>query len=141
MKRYLVATLTLFVLSPRSNFAQSIRAEDLRTQCAAQGMSEARATCALIIKVFMDGFIEGVGKGVLGVYTYDSEVRAAVESIPMKEMAPRISLVGERATCLKNVSVQALTAAFVEKMRTEPALREEPYREALTRTIVSQYCK
>ncbi len=89
----------------------------------------------------MDGFIEGVGKGVMGVYAYDSKVLSTVAETPVKEMVPRIQQVADKATCIQRVSVADLAATFVKHVRAEPSLAGKSYREALTRTIVSNYCQ
>jgi hypothetical protein len=85
--------------------------------------------------------IEGVGKGVMGVYAYDSKVLSTVAETPVKEMAPRIQQVADKATCIQRVSVADLAATFVKHVRAEPLLAGKSHREALTRTIVSNYCQ
>lgn len=120
--------------------AQSITAGALATHCSAAEGTEGKSVCTLIVKAFMDGFLEGVGKGVMGVYTYDPEVSAAFGSRPMKDMAPRIQQVNEKAACIQRVSVGALVDAFVQRVQADPALRGKNYREALTRTVVANYC-
>jgi hypothetical protein len=121
--------------------AQSLNAADLAKHCSASDATEERAICSLVIKVFMDGFIEGVGKGVMGAYAYDSKVLSTVANTPMKEMAPRIQQVADKATCIQRATVGELAAMFVKHVRAEPSLAAKNYREALTRTIVSNYCQ
>jgi hypothetical protein len=120
---------------------ERLTAGDLATHCSAGDATEAKAVCSLVIKTFMDGFIEGVGKGVMGVYAYDSKVLSTVAETPVKEMAPRIQQVADKATCIQRVSVADLAATFVKHVRAEPLLAGKSHREALTRTIVSNYCQ
>ena len=120
--------------------AQSLTAGDLATHCSAGDATESKAVCSLVIKVFMDGFVEGVGKGVMAVYTYDSKVRSSVADTLGTEMVPRIQQVAEKATCIQRVSVAELVAAFVKYVRANTLLTGKSYSEALTRTIESNYC-
>lgn len=140
MKRAM-SCLAIGVLFTTGTAAQSLTAGDLARQCSAGDTTEERAVCSLVIKTFMDGFLEGVGKGVLGVYAYDSKVLSTVADTPVKEMAPRIQQVADKATCIQRVSVGDLAATFVKHVRAEPSLAGKSYREALTRTIVSNYCQ
>jgi hypothetical protein len=77
----------------------------------------------------------------MGVYAFDSKVLSTVADTPIKEMAPRIQHVADKATCIQRVSVDQLAAMFVKYVRTEPSLAVKSYRDALTRTIVSNYCQ
>jgi hypothetical protein len=120
-------------------YSQSIKAEDLEKLCTAKAESE-RMSCALIVKVYMDGFIEGIAKGVLDTYKLDPQVLAIVKDIKMKDAAPRIGKVVGAATCIQHVSVTEMTDSYIEYVRTNPAIRQEHYRKAMTRTIVSKYC-
>lgn len=140
MSRMCVALLFV-ALVPIAASGQSLVAKELATHCTAADETEAKAVCLLVVKAFMDGFIEGVGKGVLGVYTYDAKVSADVANVPAREMAPRIQQVADRATCLQRVTVGELVAAFVRHLRGDPSLASKNYREALTRTIVANYCQ
>jgi hypothetical protein len=88
----------------------------------------------------MDGFIEGVAKGVQDTYKLDSQVLTLVNDIKMKDAAPRIGKVVEAATCIKRVSVTEMTDSYIEYIRANPTIRPEHYRKAMTRTIVSKYC-
>ena len=138
--KHAMRCLVIGVLFTTGTAAQSLTAGDLARQCGAGDKTEERAICILVIKTFMDGFIEGVGKGVMGVYAYDSKVLSTVAETPVKEMAPRIRQVADKATCIQRVSVADLAATFVKHVRAEPSLAARSYREALTRTIVSNYC-
>jgi hypothetical protein len=133
--------LAIGVLFTSGGAAQSLTAGDLATHCSAGDATEAKAVCSLVIKTFMDGFIEGVGKGIIGVYAYDSKVLSTVADTPVKEMALRIQQVADKATCIQRVSVGELAAKFAKHVRAEPSLAGKSYREALTRTIVSNYCQ
>jgi hypothetical protein len=119
--------------------SQTIKAGDLEKLCTAKDESD-RLSCSLIVKVYMDGFIEGVAKGVLDTYKYDAQVLALVKDTQMKDMAPRIGKVVESATCIHRVSVEGMTDAFLQHVRANPSLREEHYRKALTRAILAKYC-
>jgi hypothetical protein len=137
MKAQLLAVLLICT----SSFAhsQAIKAEDLEKLCIAKAEPE-RMSCALIVKVYMDGFIEGVAKGVLDTYKFDPEVLAIVKDLKMKDAAPRIGKVVGAATCIQRVSVTEMTDSYLEYVRANPAIRQEHYRKAMTRTIVSKYC-
>lgn len=76
MKRYFVALLA--VMCSASTQAQAICAGDLEQLCTAKNESD-RLSCALIVKVYMDGFIEGVAKGVIDTYKLDPQVLALVK--------------------------------------------------------------
>lgn len=120
--------------------AQTIKAEDLQKLCTA-GTEPERASCHLIVKVYMDGFIEGVGKGVMDTYKYDPQIPALIKDIKMKDMAPRMNKVAESATCIQRVSVSEMANTYVQFVRSNPSLQQKNYREAMTRSIVATYCK
>lgn len=120
--------------------AQTIKAEDLEKICTATADSD-RMSCALIVKVYMDGFIEGVGKGVVDTYKYDPQVLALVQDVKMKDMAPRLTKVVELATCIQRLSVGEMTNAYVDFMRKTPSMKQENYRKAMTRAIIATYCQ
>ena len=120
-------------------YSQTIKAEDLERLCTNKSESE-RLSCSLIVRVYMDGFIEGVAKGVLDTYRFDPQVLALVKDIKMKDAAPRINKVVESATCIQRVSVTEMTDAYIEYVRANPSIRQEHYRMAMTRTMVSKYC-
>jgi len=135
------ALLTLFfIFFATSISAQTIKGEDLEKLCTASSDQE-RASCLLIVKVYMDGFIEGVGKGAIDTYKYDPQVLALVKDVKMKDMAPRINKVVELATCIQRVSVSEMSDAYVKFVRKNPSMRQKHYREAMTRTIVTTYCQ
>lgn len=137
MKLQLLALFLIF--SPISAHPQTIKASDVERLCTSQAEPE-RLSCSLIVKVYMDGFLEGVAKGVLDTYKYDPQVLALVKDIKMKEAAPRFSKVVDAATCIQHASVADMTATYVEYVRSNPASRHEHYRKAMTRAIVSKYC-
>lgn len=138
MKQILLAFLCAFFSA--SVYAQAIKAEDLEKLCTASADSE-RTSCLLIVKVYMDGFIEGVGKGAIDTYKYDPQVLASVRDVKMKDMAPRINKVVEQATCIQRVSVAEMVNAYIEFVRKNPSIRQKHYREAMTRAIVTTYCQ
>lgn len=89
----------------------------------------------------MDGFIEGVGKGVVDTYKYDPQILALVQDAKMKDMASRLSKVVELATCIQRVSVGELTNTYLDFMRKTPSMKQESYRTAMTRAIIATYCQ
>lgn len=129
----------LFICASSFAHAQAIKAGDLEKICTSKAEPD-RMSCALIVKVYMDGFIEGVAKGVLDTYKLDPEVLATVKDIKMKDAEPRIGKVVEAATCIQRVSVTDMTDSYIEYVRANPAIRTEHYRKAMTRTIMSKYC-
>lgn len=139
MKQLLLAFLCLFFST--SLYAQTIKADDLENLCTSTADSDAYASCVLIVKVYMDGFIEGVGKGAIDTYKYDPQVLASVRDVKMKDMAPRINKVVEHATCIQRVSVAEMVTAYVAFVRKNPSIGPKHYREAMTRAIVATYCQ
>lgn len=137
--KYLFATLICMLVSTGLP-AQTIKAEDLEKICTANAEPD-RLSCALIVKVYMDGFIEGVGKGVIDTYKYDPQILALVKDLKMTDMAPRLTKVVELATCIQRLSVSEMTSAYVDFMRRTPSLKQENYRKAMTRAIIATYCQ
>lgn len=122
--------------------AQSfLTAADLERECAAWSDEEARVRCAFVIRSFSDGYIEGVGAGVFGVYKHDPEVAALVGPKKAADMLPRVSDVVRRSTCIQEASTEELAAAFVRYVRDNPMVRPAPYRKALFRTIEQKFCR
>lgn len=138
MKQILLTFLWAFFST--TLYAQTITSEDLEKLCTASTDSE-RASCLLIVKVYTDGFIEGVGKGAIDTYKYDPQVLALVKDVKMKDMAPRINKVVELATCIQRVSVAEMVNTYIEFVRKNPSIRQKHYREAMTRAIVATYCQ
>ena len=137
MKSQVLAVL--MVCASAGAYAQTIKAEDLEKLCTAKAESD-RLSCSLIVKVYMDAFIEGVAKGVLDTYKFDPQLLALVGDTKMKDAIPRINRVVESATCIQHESVTEMTASYVDYVRANPAIRQEHYRKAMTRAIVSKYC-
>ncbi|MBD9359050.1 hypothetical protein [Methylomonas fluvii] len=137
--KHLVLTFICIFFSA-SLFAQSVKAEDLEKLCTASSEAE-RTSCLLIVKVYMDGFIEGVGKGATDTYKYDPQISALVKDVKMKDMAPRVNKVIELATCIQRVSVKDMADTYVEFVRRNPSIRDKHYREAMTRSILTSYCQ
>jgi hypothetical protein len=130
--------LVLFVASFSAS-AQSVKAGDLEKLCLSSDESE-RTTCLFITKAYMDGWIEGVGKGVIGTYKYDPVVLAVVKDEKMVDSLPRITKVMKSSTCIQQVSVTEMMESFTTYVRRNPASRAEHYRKAMTRAIVEKYC-
>ncbi|MFJ1257870.1 hypothetical protein [Cupriavidus sp. CuC1] len=139
MKRIL-ACLALGLLLAGSAGAQSITAGDLEQKCTAADQGE-RTICILVVKAYLDGFIEGTGNGVVGVYRYDPAVLDTVKDVKAKDMSPRIGRVMERSTCVQHVSVADMANTFVDYMRGNPGARSGNYRTAMTRAIQAKYCE
>lgn len=120
--------------------ARTIKAIDLERLCISNAEGD-RLSCVLVVKAYMDGFLEGVAKGVLDTYKYDQQVLALVKDAKMSDMVPRVNKVMEVSTCIQRVSVDEMARAFVECVQQNPNLREETYRKAMTKAIVSKYCR
>lgn len=137
MKRTVIGLLV--IVAAGGLCAQTIKAEDLEKLCTSAQDSD-RTACLLITKVYMDGFLEGVGKGVLDTYRYDPQVFALVKDVKMKDSLPQITQVIDSATCIQKVSVSEMAATYVDYVRGNPALRQGHYRKAMTLAIVAKYC-
>lgn len=137
MKRLVLVILVTVATSGLG--AQTIKAEDLEKLCTSVQDSD-RTACLLITKVYMDGFLEGVGKGVLDTYRYDSKIFELMKDVKMKDSLPRITQVIESATCIQQVSVSEMAATYVDHLRGNPTLRPGHYRKAMTLAIVGKYC-
>lgn len=130
----------ILLLSTNGLGAQTIRTIDLEDLCTST--DEAKNTaCNLIVKVYADGFLEGVGKGVLDTYKYDPLVFKTVKDIKMIDSLPRIIRVVETASCIKKVSVNELVATYLSYVRKNPNLRPEHYKKAMTLAIIEKYCQ
>lgn len=130
----------LFWCASIGSHAQTIKALDLERLCISKAEGD-RLSCVLIVKAYMDGFLEGVAKGVLDTYKYDQQVLALVKDAKMSDMVPRVNKVIEVSTCIQRVSVDEMAKTFVEHVQQNPNLREETYRKAMTKAIVSKYCR
>lgn len=119
--------------------AQSITAGDLEKQCASNDQAE-RTLCVVVVKAFMDGYIEGNGSGVMGVYRHDPAVLASVKDVKAQDMSARISTVLERSTCVQRVSVADMANTYVDYMRGHAEVRPNNYRTAMVRAIQAKYC-
>ena len=134
-----ILVLLVFFISVDAR-AQSFTAQNLEDLCASKSDSD-RMSCLLVVKGYMDGFIEGVGKGVLDTYGYDEQVRGLFKDVKMADMAPRIKMTAEYSTCIQRVSVAEMADTFVEFVRRNPSVRPQSYRQAMTRSIVWKYCQ
>lgn len=119
--------------------ARWLKAEDLERLCASKLDSE-RTVCVFIINAYVDGFVEGVAKGVFGTYKYDEQVLNLVKGVKARDMAPRVKKVIEVSTCMQSVSVADMTETFLDYVRRTPSSRTENYRYAMTSAIISKYC-
>ena len=123
-KLFLVAMLT-FLNTGVS--AQSITAGDLEKLCSSNESSD-QSACMLITKVYMDGFLEGVGKGVLDTYRYDPLVFALVKDMNMKDSLPRVKKVVDSASCVQKTSVADMSKAYLDFVKSNPNLRSDHYK-------------
>lgn len=133
------ALFAILLSTTAASRAQSISGGDLANLCSSAAETE-RTACLLIVKAFMDGFIEGVGKGVVDTYKHDAEVASMVGGVPMKDMAPRINAVAAKSTCIQRVTVAEMAATVTSYITANPGARKDNYRTAITRAIVSAYC-
>jgi hypothetical protein len=131
--------VAMLILWGTSVGAQSITASDLEKLCSSSESSD-RSACMLITKVYMDGFLEGVSKGVIDTYRYDPLVFALVKDMKMKDSLPRVTKVVDAASCIRKVSVEAMSSAYLEFVKSHPNLRTEHYRKSMTLAIVAKYC-
>lgn len=132
--------LCLIVTSALSmnSHAQSQKARELEELCTTE---DGRVACLWTVKAFMDGFIEGVGKGVLDTYAYDDQLGKLVKNAKLSDLVPRMEKVVERSTCIQKIPVKDVAAAFVQFVQKHPEMRNQSYRKVLTRSIVWRYCK
>ena len=119
--------------------AQPITAGDLEKLCSSSESND-RAACMLITKVYMDGFLEGVGKGVIDTYRSDPLVFALVKDMNMRDSLPRVTKVVDSASCIQKVSVSEMSKAFLEYVKSNSNLRLEHYKKSMTLAIVSKFC-
>ncbi len=132
--------LSVLMMFYTQSFAQiSINAGDLQKFCVSKVDSE-QSICVLIVKAYMDGYIEGIAKGVFDTYKYDKQVFATVKDMPAKDFAPRLKNVVDNATCIQKVSVSDMVNSYVEYMKINPSLATAHYRNAMTKMIISKYC-
>lgn len=144
MKKNVVAHTILLVIATiwlTSAGAQDLTAGNLEIVCASGASQSDRTACALMIGAFRDGFIEGVGKGVIDTYKFDEQLFALVKDVKARDIVPRINRVAQSSTCIQSTSTPTLTHGFIEFMKENPQLRQETYRKALTRTISARFCK
>lgn len=128
-----------FALTAACANAQSIKAADLEQLCSSRVETD-RMSCTLAIKVYMDGFIEGVAKGVFDTYRYDPEALALVKDIKAKDAAPRFAKIIDLSTCIQRVSVSEMTKTYLDYVQANPTIRQDHYRRAMTRAIMAKYC-
>lgn len=136
----MVLCLAVYGVSLVQVSAQSITANDLLKWCNSPNDTEERAACIMTVSAFMNGFIEGVGHGILGVFIHDPSIRASVDSVPAKEVSARVQQVNDRILCIQKVSVGEVADAYVKRTQADETMRTRSYREALYRTIAG-FCK
>ena len=126
-------------LSSSAVFAQDLTTGDLEKACASSDSSD-RMMCLLMVGAFRDGFIEGVGKGVIDTYRLDEQICQSVRDVRAIEMTPRINEVTRKATCVQRTSTKELISGFLAYIRQNPQVRQQNYRVGLTRAISSRFC-
>jgi hypothetical protein len=120
--------------------AQSINSGDLENLCKSTEKSD-RTACMLIVKVYMDGFLEGVAKGVIDTYKYDEELFDIVKNEVAKNIVPRINKVVSSSTCIQKVSVDEMISSYLYYIKRNTSMRQENYRNSMTRAIILKHCK
>lgn len=137
MKRLFLAAMLAYLNTGVS--AQSITAGDLEKLCSSNDISD-QSTCMLITKVYLDGFLEGVSKGVIDTYRYDPLVFALVKDMNMKDSLPRVKKVVDSASCIQKTSVADMSKTYLEFVKSNPNVRSDHYRKSMTLAIVAKYC-
>lgn len=120
--------------------AQSISALDLAKLCSGSDNSE-RLTCNLIFKTYMDGFVEGVGKGVHDTYQYDEKVFAIIKNEKISDISKRIKNVSDQSICIQKISVAEMANTFVEYLLKNPEMQNSNYKKVITKSIIATYCR
>ncbi len=137
MKR---TTIALFLaLSSTGLHANVLKASDLETLCLSSSEAE-RTVCMLVMRAFMDGFIEGVGKGVIGTYQYDPQVYELVKDVKVKDFAPRSKKTIDMSTCGQRVTSAMMADTYTTYIREHPKMRPGDYRPAMYRALTEKHC-
>jgi hypothetical protein len=134
----MIVTLVLALLSTGVH-ASVLKASDLETLCLSKSEAE-RAVCLLVMRAFMDGFIEGVGKGVFGVYQHDPQVYELVKDIKAKDFAPRLKQSIDMSTCGQRVTSEMMAGTYTTYIRQHPQMRPGDYRLAMYRALTEKHC-
>ena len=130
----------ILALSSTDIHANSVlKASDLETLCLSTSESE-RLVCLLVVRAFMDGFIEGVGKGVCGTYQYDPQVFELVKDVKAKDFAPRSKKVIDMSTCGQRVTSEMMANTYTTYIRNNPQMRSGDYRPAMYRALTEKHC-
>jgi hypothetical protein len=137
MKR---TTVALFLaLSSTSLHADVLKAADLETLCLSSSEAE-RAVCMLVTRAFMDGFIEGVGKGAFSTYQHDPQVYDLIKDVKAKDFAPRLKKSIDMSTCGQRVTSAMMADTYTSYIRENPKMRPGDYRPAMYRALTEKYC-
>lgn len=137
MKKAIAAFI--LVLSSTGLHASTLKASDLEALCQSKAADE-RAVCLLVMRAFMDGFIEGVGKGVFGAYQHDSQVSELVKDIKAKDFAPRLKKSIDLSTCGQRVTSEMMANTYRAYILENPQMRSGDYRTAMYRALTGKHC-
>ncbi len=137
MKRAII-TLIL-ALSSAGLHASVLKAADLEALCKSNAEAE-RAVCLFVMRAFMDGFIEGVGKGVFGTYQHDPQVYALIKDVKAKDFSPRLKRSIDMSTCGQRVTSEMMANTYMTYIRENPRMRLGDYRSAMYRALTEKHC-
>ena len=129
----------ILALSSAGLHANVLKASDLEALCQSSSEAE-RAACLLVMRAFIDGFIEGVGKGVFGVYQHDPQVYKLVEDVKAKDFAPRVKRTIDLSTCGQRVTSEMMASTYTTYIRHNPQMRPGDYRPAMYRALTEKHC-
>ncbi len=133
--------ISAFILALSSTGLQAsvLKASDLEVLC--QSNSEAEQTgCLLVMRAFIDGFIEGVGKGVFGTYQHDPQVYLLVKDVKAKDFAPRVKRTVDLSTCGQRVTSEMMANTYTTYLLRNPKMRTGDYRPAMYRALTEKHC-
>ena len=119
-------------------WAYGLKSSELESLCLSKSESE-RAMCALVMRGFVDGFIEGTAQGVMGAYRYDTQVHALVKDINARDFGPRLNRTIDMSMCGQRVSAGMMTETFLAYLRSNPKLRAEDYSVAMYLAVIRNY--
>lgn len=136
--RRIIVTLIL-ALSSTGLSANVLKASDLEALCQSSNQAE-RAVCLVVMRAFMDGFIEGVGKGAFGTYQHDPQVYALVKDMKAADFSPRLMKSIDMSTCGQRVTSEMMANTYTAYIRKNPQMRAGDYRPAMYRALTENHC-
>ena len=134
-----ITSVFILALSSTGLQATVLKASDLEDLCQSNSETE-RAVCLLVMRAFIDGFIEGVGKGVFGTYQHDPQVHTLVKDIKAKDFAPRVKRTVDLSTCGQRVTSEMMANTYTVYLRQNPQMRAGDYRPAIYRALTEKHC-